>query len=70
MSENMINDKSNINQDSPEWHSKLLGETEDRFNAGKEKIEDWTQAKKMLWQKFKGVKGQSPFKSSPAGPLR
>ena len=33
---------------SPDWHQKVLQETEDRFNAGKEKIVDWKAAKKEL----------------------
>ena len=37
---------------SPDWHKKALQETEQRYNAGEEKILDWRDAKKELRKRF------------------
>jgi hypothetical protein len=38
--------------ESPEWHKKVLQETEQRFAEGKEKILNWQTAKKKLRKHF------------------
>ena len=38
--------------ESPEWHKKVLQETEQRFAEGKESILDWQTAKKKLRKHF------------------
>ncbi|MGV7229488.1 MAG: addiction module protein [Nitrospirales bacterium] len=37
---------------SPAWHESLLQETEQRVQAGQEKILDWKEAKKELRKRF------------------
>ena len=37
---------------SPAWHESLLQETEQRVQAGQEKIHDWKEAKKELRKRF------------------
>ncbi|MEO8325346.1 MAG: addiction module protein [Nitrospirota bacterium] len=37
---------------SPAWHESLLHETEQRVQAGQEKIHDWKEAKKELRKRF------------------
>jgi hypothetical protein len=38
--------------ESPEWHKKILQETEQRFAEGKEKTLEWHTAKKELRKHF------------------
>lgn len=38
---------------SPEWHKDELKETEKRMAEGREKIIDWSDAKRLLRQEFK-----------------
>ena len=37
---------------SPAWHESLLQETEQRVQAGQEKIHDWKETKKELRKRF------------------
>ena len=37
---------------SPEWHADALRETEERVNAGDEKLHSWDDAKKELRKHF------------------
>ncbi len=38
---------------SPDWHKKALEETEKRYEAGKEELIDWSEAKELLRNQFK-----------------
>jgi hypothetical protein len=38
--------------ESPDWHRKVLEETERRFEAGQEGLRDWSKAKKELRERF------------------
>ena len=38
--------------ESPDWHKKILQETECRLSSGQEKIVDWQDAKKELRKRF------------------
>ncbi len=38
--------------ESPKWHKEVLQETEQRLHSGEEKIVDWEDAKKDLWNYF------------------
>ncbi len=38
--------------ESPNWHQKVLKETERRLSSGQEKIVDWKDAKKELRKRF------------------
>lgn len=38
--------------ESPDWHKKVLQETERRFKSGHEKSVDWQDAKKELRRRF------------------
>lgn len=48
--EDLSHDESLV--ESPDWHADRLRETEERFKSGKEKVIDWTSAKKQLRSKF------------------
>ena len=39
--------------ESPGWHNRALAETEKRFEAGKEELIDWREAKERLRKQFK-----------------
>ncbi len=39
--------------ESPDWHREVLEETEHRFEAGRETVRDWSEAKKELQKRFK-----------------
>ncbi len=45
-----LNDKEYV---SPKWHEDELKKTEKRMAEGKEKIIDWSEAKKLLRKEFK-----------------
>jgi len=34
---------------SPDWHGNILKNREDQLQQGHEKFQDWTQAKKEIW---------------------
>ena len=36
--------------ESPEWHGEILKKREKELQQGKDQFEDWTQAKKDIWQ--------------------
>jgi len=36
--------------ESPEWHGEILQKREKEIQMGKDQFEDWTQAKKDIWQ--------------------
>ncbi len=35
---------------SPDWHENILNEREKRYKEGKDKLLDWEQAKKEIWE--------------------
>ena len=39
--------------ESPEWHQKVLSDTENRVSDGKEKVINWSEAKQRLRKEFK-----------------
>ncbi len=49
--ETLVKDESQI--ESPKWHKSLLQETEKRFRSGKDRVVDWSEAKKELRKHFK-----------------
>ena len=48
--EDLSNEEDQI--ESPDWHKKVLQETECRLSSGQEKIVDWQYAKKDLRKRF------------------
>lgn len=48
--ENLVKDEKEIK--SPEWHENVLRETEERFQSGKERVIDWSDAKEELRKRF------------------
>jgi hypothetical protein len=38
---------------SPSWHEECLRETEARYLAGEERVLDWEDAKRELWNRVK-----------------
>ena len=38
---------------SPSWHEECLRETEARYLAGEERVVDWEDAKRELWNRVK-----------------
>ena len=39
--------------ESPAWHKNTLAETESRYEAGKEELIDWSEAKELLRKHFR-----------------
>ena len=48
--EDLSKDEDQI--ESPDWHQKVLQETENRLATGEEKIVDWETGKKDLRKRF------------------
>lgn len=48
--ENLVKDEKQI--ESPEWHMDVLRETEESVNSGKERLINWSDAKKELRKRF------------------
>jgi len=40
---------STTNIASPDWHGNILRKREDQLQQGHEKFQDWSQAKKEIW---------------------
>lgn len=45
--------RSDEDVESPPWHEECLQETEARYLAGNERVLDWEDAKRELWNRVK-----------------
>lgn len=43
--------RSDADVESPPWHEECLRETEARYLAGEERVLDWDDAKRELWNR-------------------